>query len=50
VDIALQQQAGQVLDVLSRAKKVFGGDTTPVDPPSFLPPEDLEQNLGRGWF
>jgi hypothetical protein len=50
VDIALQQQARNVLDVLSRAHKVFGGDRPPADPPAFVAPRDLEDNLGRGFF
>jgi len=50
VDIGLQQQASYVLAVLSRAQKVFGGDRPPADPPAFVPPPDLEQNLGCGWF
>ncbi|HYB35756.1 MAG TPA: hypothetical protein VEF72_08240 [Mycobacterium sp.] len=50
MDIELQQQASYVLAVLSRAQKVFGGDRPPADPPAFVPPPDLEQNLGCGWF
>lgn len=46
----MQQQTREVLDMLSRAKNVFGGDTPPQDPPAFVPPPDLEQELGRGWF
>jgi hypothetical protein len=50
VDIALQNQAREVLDVLSRAQKVFGGERPPADPPAFVPPRDLERDLGSGWF
>jgi hypothetical protein len=50
VDAALQEQADNVLVVLSRVQRVFGGDRPPADPPAFLPPRDLEDNLGRGSF
>ncbi|BBZ15060.1 hypothetical protein [Mycobacterium branderi] len=50
MDSALQRQASEVLNVLSRAQKVFGGDTAPADPPAFAPPPDLEHNLGLGRF
>lgn len=47
---ALQQEASNVLAVLSRVKQLFGGDEPPADPPAFVAPLDLECNLGRGWF
>jgi hypothetical protein len=48
--LGLQEQTREVLGVLSRAQKVFGGERPPADPPAFVPPPDLEQDLGRGWF
>lgn len=50
MDDGVRQQAREVLDVLSRARNVFGGNTTPDRPPAFAPPTDLEQDLGRGLF
>ena len=50
MDRALQQEATNVLAVLARARQLFGGDQPPADPPAFMAPPDLEQNLGRGWF
>jgi hypothetical protein len=50
VDPALLQQASDVLAVLNRAQQLFGGDRPPADPPAFVAPADLEDNLGRGWF
>jgi hypothetical protein len=49
VDIVLQQQARDVLGLLSRAKEVFGGEAPPIDTPAFIPPRNLEQDVGRGW-
>jgi hypothetical protein len=49
VDDALQHQADIVIQVLSHAQKVFGGDQAPADPPAFVAPTDLEQQLGD-WF
>jgi hypothetical protein len=49
VDDALQEQANLVLQVLSRARRVFGADQAPADPPAFVAPADLEQHLGN-WF
>jgi hypothetical protein len=50
VERALQQEASNVLAVLSRGTQLFGGDVPPADPPAFVAPLDLEHNLGRGWF
>lgn len=50
MDFALQQQAGEVLELLSRAQNTFGGERPPADAPAFAPPQDLEHNLGGGWF
>lgn len=50
MDTGLQQQVGTVLDVLSRAQQVFGGDRVPADPPAFIAPRDLEDDIGRGCF
>jgi hypothetical protein len=50
VDPALEQQAGNVLVVLNRARQLFGGDRPSADPPAFVAPADLEDDLGRGWF
>ena len=50
MDFALQQQAGEVLELLSRAQNVFGGEHPPADAPAFVPPPDLEYHLGGGWF
>ena len=47
---ALQQQASEVLALLNRAQQLFGRDEPPADPPAFVAPADLEDNLGRGWF
>jgi len=50
VNPRLEQELDAVLGVVSRAQKVFGGDTPPVDPPEFAPRRDLEDDLGRGHF
>jgi hypothetical protein len=50
VDVSLQQQASHVLDLLSRAQKVFGCDEHPSPPPAFVNRADLEDDLGRGRF
>ena len=47
MDLALRQQAGDVLDVLSRAQKLFGGAPASL-PPRFVLPPDLETGLQRG--
>jgi hypothetical protein len=49
VDDALRHQADIVLEVLSHARRVFGADQAPADPPAFVAPADLEQRLGD-WF
>jgi hypothetical protein len=50
VDTALHQETTNVLGLLSRAQQLFGGDTPPADPPAFVAPPDLEDDLSRGWF
>jgi hypothetical protein len=50
VEASLQQQANTVLEILSRAQRVFGGSRPPADPPTHVPPRDLEDNLGRGLY
>jgi hypothetical protein len=50
VEPALLHQASDVLALLDRAQQLFGGDRPPADPPAFVAPVDLEDNLGRGWF
>lgn len=47
MDVALRQQAGDVLDMLSRAQKLFGCAAASLPPPFVLPP-DLETGLERG--
>ena len=47
---ALHHEARTTLDLLSRAQQLFGGQTAPADPPAFVAPPDLEDNLGAGWF
>lgn len=46
----LQQETNQVLDMLDRVQQLFGGERLPADPPAFVPPVGLEDDLGRGWF
>ncbi|MCC9184335.1 hypothetical protein [Mycolicibacterium mageritense] len=43
-----EQQARQVLMVLDRVQRVFGGEQTAEAPPEFRPPRDLMDNLGLG--
>lgn len=50
MDPALLNEASNVLALLSRAQRLFGGDAPPADPPAFVAPADLEDNLGRGWI
>jgi len=50
VESGLQQQASQILDLATRAKKVFGGDSTPQRPPEFAAPRDLEETISRDHF
>jgi hypothetical protein len=50
VDPALLHQASNVLALLNRAQQLFGRDRPPADPPAFVAPADLEDDLGRGWF
>ena len=47
---ALQQETSDVLGMLGRVQRLFGGDRLPADPPAFVPPAGLEDDLGRGWF
>lgn len=50
VESGLQQQASQILDLATRVKKVFGGDSTPQRPPLFAAPRDLEEGIARDRF
>lgn len=50
MDDGLQYQTDAVLRALTHARTVFGGDGLPVDPPAFVPPADLEDDLGGGWY
>ena len=50
MDAALHQHTSTALGLLTRARKLFGGDTPPADPPAFAAPADLEADLGRGRF
>lgn len=43
-----EQQARQVLMVLDRVQRVFGGERSAEAPPEFRPPRDLMNNLGLG--
>lgn len=46
----LEQEAQQVLGVVSHAQHVFGGGVPPTEPPAFAPRRDLEDDLGGGYF
>jgi hypothetical protein len=48
--LLLEQEAQQVLGIVSHAQHVFGGDVPPAEPPAFAPRCDLEGDLGRGYF
>ena len=50
MDTGVELQVNHVLAVLSRAQQVFGAGRPPADPPVFVPPRGLEDNLGRGHF
>ena len=50
VNISLQERASNVLDLLSRAQKVFGGDEHRSPLTAFVNRVDLEDDLGRGRF
>jgi hypothetical protein len=50
VDSALHHEASNALDLLARVQQLFGGHAAPADPPAFVPPPDLEHDLGSGWF
>ncbi|MEY2571389.1 MAG: hypothetical protein QOE63_1739 [Acidimicrobiaceae bacterium] len=50
MDAVNQQMLTDTLRALARAQKLFGGDTSPVDPPVFAAARDLEDGLGRGTF
>ncbi|WP_431240914.1 hypothetical protein ACQ86B_28740 (plasmid) [Mycolicibacterium aichiense] len=43
-------EATTVLGLVSRALRVFGGDTESRAVPAFAPPRHLEDDLGRGRF
>ncbi|MDQ1732233.1 MAG: hypothetical protein QOK10_2392 [Pseudonocardiales bacterium] len=47
---ALHHEASYTLELLAKAQQLFGGPAAPADPPAFVPPPDLEHNLGGGWF
>lgn len=49
-DPTLVQQASDVLGLVTRARKVFGGDSTPERPPAFAAPRDLEEAISRDRF
>lgn len=46
----LEQQSKMVLGLVARAQNVFGGTTSPAEPPQFAAPLDLEDDLGKGFF
>ena len=50
MESGLQIQASEVLSLLTRARKVFGGDSTPAAPPTFAAPRDLEDGISREHF
>jgi hypothetical protein len=50
VDVLLQERASNVLDLLSRARKVLGGDEHQSPPTAFVNRVDLEDDVGRGRF
>jgi len=50
VNPRIEREIDSVLNVVTRAHKLFGGDTPPADPPAFTPRRDLEDDLGRGHF
>jgi hypothetical protein len=50
VDVSLQQQAKRVLNVVVRAREVFGGGDEPAPPPRLVLRPDLENHLGAGRF
>ena len=47
---ALHHEASHALELLAKVQQLFGGPAAPADPPAFVPPPDLEHNLGGGWF
>ena len=50
VNPKLEHEANTVLGLVCRARKVFGGDTAPIEPPDFAANRHIEDNLGRGYF
>ena len=46
----IEREIDSVLDVVTHAQKVFGGDTPPTAPPQFASPRDLADDLGCGLF
>jgi hypothetical protein len=46
VDTSLQQQARNVIALISHVQNLFGAPA----PPAFVPRGDLEDDLGRGRF
>jgi len=49
-DPSIKSETEKVLGVVSRALRVFGGDTEPVAPGPFAAAPDLEVGLGAGRF
>jgi len=50
VNRKLEQEANTVLELVARARNVFGGNIPPAEPPEFAANRHLEDNLGRGYF
>ena len=49
-DPTLVQQTSDVLGLVTCARKVFGGDSTPDRPPAFAAPRDLEEAISNDRF
>jgi hypothetical protein len=47
---SIEHETKKVMGVVERALTVFGGDGTPVAPPSFAASRDIEDHLGHGHF
>jgi hypothetical protein len=47
---SIERETKKVMGVVERALNVFGGDGTPVAPPSFAASRDIEDHLGHGHF
>ncbi len=46
----IEREVARVLDVVTHARNVFGGDAAPAKLPVFAARRDLEDDLGRGHF